>query len=164
MIATSIGYLYVCLLSPCTFVANIFFDEVLHPRFKTFYFSHHKWPQGWTDKALSLLQSVWTMNYKPEPIDEPDEPPRPVSAPVTTSSRLKKSKVDFDIVLNYGHQVGQGDTFEEYLSAPPLPKVMDPIGYWLKQWKAGEAIANVNTVAFAQMALDYLSVPGLFVI
>ncbi|KAH9010106.1 hypothetical protein EDB84DRAFT_1280083 [Lactarius hengduanensis] len=28
---------------------------LLHPRFKTYYFTHHKWPQGWIDEALDLL-------------------------------------------------------------------------------------------------------------
>ncbi|KAH9003275.1 hypothetical protein EDB86DRAFT_2799037 [Lactarius hatsudake] len=27
---------------------------LLHPWFKTFYFSHHKWPQEWIEEALSL--------------------------------------------------------------------------------------------------------------
>jgi hypothetical protein len=158
----SIGYLYVRFPSPCSFAINVFFDEVLHPRLKTFYFTHHEWPQRWIDEALSLLREVWTANYKPEPADESPQP-TPVPAPVTVGSRAKKSRVDFDIVLNYGHQVRQGpDALEEYLKAPPLPREMDPIGYWLKQRKAGEAIANPAAVALAQMALDYLSAPGLF--
>ncbi|KAH8993543.1 hypothetical protein EDB86DRAFT_2805526 [Lactarius hatsudake] len=120
----SIRYLYVCLPSPCSFATNIFFDEVLHHRFKTFYFSHHKWPQEWIEEALSLLRMVWRAKYRPDPINKPDKPPQLES-------------VDFDVVLNYRHQIGQGDALEEYLSTPPLPKVMDPIGYWLKQQKAG---------------------------
>ena len=51
---------------------------------------------------------------------------------------------------------------EEYLRAPPLPHLMDPLGYWLKQWKAGEATGDASNMALTQMALDYLSVPGLF--
>ncbi|KAH8992136.1 hypothetical protein EDB86DRAFT_2806362, partial [Lactarius hatsudake] len=112
---------------------------LLHHRFKTFYFSHHKWPQEWIEEALSLLRMVWRAKYRPDPINKPDEPPQleSVSVSVTANLQLKKSKVDFDVVLNYRHQIGQGDALEEYLSAPPLPKVMDPIGYWLKQQKAG---------------------------
>lgn len=139
--------------------ANIFL--VLHPRLKTYYFTHHKWPQEWIDEALDLLRSVWS-DYKPEPVREPSRP-EPVSVPVATGSRVKRNRVDFNIVLNYGHRVGNGsDALEDYLNSPPLPQEMDPIGYWLKQRKAGEAIGNVPTVALAQMALDYLSVPGLF--
>ncbi len=156
--AMSIGYLYVRFPIPCSFVANIFF-EVLHPRFKTFYFSHHNWPKEWIDKALSL-RAVWMARYKSVPAEEPYQP-APVSAPVTVGSHTK-SRVDFNIILNYGHQVGQGSDVEEYPNAPPLPREMDPIGYWLRQRKAGEAIANPNAITLAQMALDYLSVPGLF--
>jgi len=98
--------------------------------------------------------------YKSVPAEEPYQP-APVSAPVTVGSHTK-SRVDFNIILNYGHQVGQGSDVEEYPNAPPLPREMDPIGYWLRQRKAGEAIANPNAITLAQMALDYLSVPGLF--
>jgi hypothetical protein len=66
-------------------------------------------------------------------------------------------------LINYGLQAGQGpDALEEYLKALPLPREMDPIGYWLKQRKAGEATADPTAIALAQMALDYLSAPGLF--
>ncbi|KAH9009544.1 hypothetical protein EDB84DRAFT_1280411, partial [Lactarius hengduanensis] len=136
---------------------------LLHPRFKTYYFTHHKWPQGWIDEALDLLRAVWS-DYKPAPVHEPPRP-EPIPAPVATGSRVKKSRVDFNIVINYGHRVGQGsDALDDYLDAPPLPQEMDPIGYWLKQRKAGEAIGNEPTVALAQMALDYLSVPCLLFI
>ena len=89
-------------------------------------------------------------------------PVSPTPAPAVAGLHPKKSCVDFDIVLNYGDQVVQGpDVLEEYLCALPLPQEMDPIGYWLKQQKAGEAMANPSTTVLAQMALDYLSVPGL---
>ena len=90
-------------------------------------------------------------------------PVLPIAAPVTASSHRKKSQVDFDIVLDYGHQVHSGpDALEEYLRAPPLPHLTDPLGYWLKQRKAGEATGDASNTALAQMALDYLSVPGSF--
>jgi hypothetical protein len=54
------------------------------------------------------------------------------------------------------------DALEEYLKDLPLPQETDPIGYWLKQRKAGEAMDNPSKIVLAQMALDYLSVPGLF--
>jgi hypothetical protein len=75
----------------------------------------------------------------------------------------RKNRVNFDIVLDYGHKVCQGlDTLEEYLNAPPIPLLADPIGFWLKQQKAGEAMGDPSNMALAQMALDYLSVPGSF--
>jgi hypothetical protein len=127
-----------------------------------FYFSHHKWPQEWINDALGLLRTVWTTCYRPVPVNEPLQP-APLSTPISAGSRAKKTRIDFDIVINYGLQAGQGpDALEEYLKAPPLPREMDPIGYWLKQRKAGEATADPTAIALAQMALDYLSAPGLF--
>jgi hypothetical protein len=39
---------------------------------------------------------------------------------------------------------------------------MDPMGYWLKKQRGEETMANPAAVALAQMALDYLLVPGWF--
>lgn len=155
---------YMFVFSPfSSLVADMFFDGVLHPKYKTYYFKHHKWPQDWIDDAMSLLQLVWA-RYKPA-VAAGSEPPElsPGPAPVNAGSRPKKHRVDFDIVLDYGHQLHQGpDALEEYLRAAPIPHLMDPIGYWLKQRKAGEATGNSSNTALAQMALDYLSVPGSF--
>jgi hypothetical protein len=126
------------------------------------YFTHHKWPQTWIDKAINLLQTVWMATYKPAPVIPPPRP-TPVPAPVVTGSHSKKTHINFNIVLNYGHQVNQGpDVLEEYLKSPPLPKELDPIRFWLKQRKAGEAMGNLSATVLAQMALDYISVPGLY--
>jgi len=154
-------------LSICTFILSLLtrgnrdqYHEVLHPQFKTFYFSHYKWPQESIDEASSLLRTVWTTSYKPAPVDKPLQP-APVSAPASAGSRAKRTPVNFDIVLNYGHQARQEpDALEEYLKAPPLPLERDPIGYWLRQRKGGEIMADPAAIALAQMALDYLSVPA----
>jgi hypothetical protein len=75
----------------------------------------------------------------------------------------RKNQVNFDIVLDYGHKAHQElDALEEYLNAPPIPSLANPIGFWLKQWKAGEATGDLLNMALTQMALDYLSVPCLF--
>lgn len=37
---------------------------VLHPRYKTTYFSHAKWPQQWITDAEALATKVWTEKYK----------------------------------------------------------------------------------------------------
>ena len=152
--------MYVCLLSHRSWL--IIFIGVLHLRFKKFYFIHHKWPQGWIDEAMEILQSIWA-HYRPAVPLASELPVLPIAAPVTAGSHPKKSRVDFDIILNYGHQVRSGpDALEEYLRALPLPHLTDPLGYWLKQWKAGEATGDASNTALAQMALDYLSVPGSF--
>jgi hypothetical protein len=102
-------------------------------------------------------------NYKPKPVSESRPPPAPVPAPSIAGACSKKSHVNFTIVLDYGPSVKQGpDALEDYLKDMPLPEETDLIGYWLKQRKAGEAMDNPSKMALAQMALDYLSVPGMF--
>ncbi|KAF8587073.1 hypothetical protein K439DRAFT_1339193, partial [Ramaria rubella] len=49
----------------------------LHPRYKTSYFCHEKWPEDWITTALTMLHDEWQENYKPT---------LPV-APVVVSSR-----------------------------------------------------------------------------
>ena len=162
MTAKSIGFPYVHLSPLSSLLADDIFDGVLHLRFKKFYFIHHKWPQGWIDEAMEILQSIWA-RYRPAVPLASKPPVLPIAAPVTAGLNPKKSQVNFDIVLDYGHQVYSGlDALEEYLRAPPLPHLMDPLGYWLKQQKAGEAMGDASNTVLAQMALDYLSVPGLF--
>lgn len=39
---------------------------------------------------------------------------------------------------------------------------MHMIGFWLKQGKAGETMANPSTTVLTQMDLGYISVPGAF--
>ncbi|KAH9038110.1 hypothetical protein EDB85DRAFT_1888165 [Lactarius pseudohatsudake] len=92
---------------------------------------------GWTDEALSILRTIRTTGYKPGPADEPPRPV-PVSAPVVTGPRIQS----LESTSASWHQVGQGsDALEDAL---PLPREMDPISCWLKQRKAGEAIANAS--------------------
>jgi hypothetical protein len=43
------------------------FTLVLHPRFKTNYFTRAKWPQEWITEAESLVRNIWTTCYKPAP-------------------------------------------------------------------------------------------------
>jgi hypothetical protein len=91
--------------------------------------------------------------YKPVPADKPPPPSTAVPAPAISSLHAKKGCVNFKTRLNYGHPVGQGpDALEEYLSTPPLPEEMVPIGYWLKKWKGEETMANPAAAALAQMA------------
>ena len=51
---------------------------------------------------------------------------------------------------------GAQDSLEEYLDAPPRVTVKDPLAYWSTALTSGSEDA-----ALAQMALDYLSIPGM---
>ena len=46
------------------------------------------------------------------------------------------------------------DALEAYLEAPPLSTVEDPLEYWNVRFKTD------NDKSLAQMALDFLSIPG----
>jgi hypothetical protein len=46
-----------------------------------------------------------------------------------------------------------GDALDEWLSSPPLETVADPIAWWIAMEVAGHLLA--------QMALDFLSTPGM---
>ena len=39
---------------------------VLHPAYKTQYFTEHDWLPDWTEEALRLVREEWTKYYKPE--------------------------------------------------------------------------------------------------
>src|ERR1700761_2131807 len=52
-------------------------------------------------KQMEILQSVWA-RYRPAVPLASEPPVLPVAAPVTAGSRPKKSRVDFDIILDYG--------------------------------------------------------------
>ena len=47
-----------------TLLTFLFHFLVLHPRYKTSYFVHAKWPQQWITDAETLAQKVWTEKYK----------------------------------------------------------------------------------------------------
>ena len=152
--------MYVCLLSHHSWLISLM--ECSTQDSRNFILSTTNGRKDGSMKQMEILQSVWA-RYRPVVPLASKLPVLPVAAPVTTSLCPKKSRVNFVIFLDYGHQVHSGpDTLEEYLRVPPLPHLMDPLGYWLKQQKAGEAMGDASNTALAQMALDYLSVPGSF--
>jgi hypothetical protein len=59
--------------------------------------------------------------------------------------------------MNQKAQPTTTDAFEEWISAAPIATQLatsDPIAYWLGMKKASHPLS--------QMALDYLTVPGMF--
>ena len=49
------------------------------------------------------------------------------------------------------------DPLEVYLASPVNPNVSDPLAYWYAMSKT----KNPYDAAFARMALDFLSIPGM---
>ena len=58
----------------------------------------------------------------------------------------------FFTTLDKRDSASTSDPLEEYLQAPPIPGVMDPVKYW-------HSINDGNN-PLARMALDILSAPG----
>ena len=52
---------FICFLSHL--LTKLLFT-VLHPRYKTSYFTRAKWPQQWITDAETLARKVWTDKYK----------------------------------------------------------------------------------------------------
>lgn len=52
------------------------------------------------------------------------------------------------------HVSHSGDALEDYLATPPIPGITDPIMYWNHRLEG-------SNCPLAQMALDYLSAPGM---
>jgi len=49
-------------LSSFTYIQPFF--TVLHPRYKTTYFSRAKWPEQWIEDAKNVAREAWRNNYK----------------------------------------------------------------------------------------------------
>ena len=66
---------------------------------------------------------------------------------------LLQSQDYFADIDNFGRTVS-ADALEEYLAAPSLSGVDDPIQWW-------SAMLNGGQNVLARMALDFLSAPGM---
>ncbi|TFK84145.1 hypothetical protein K466DRAFT_445668, partial [Polyporus arcularius HHB13444] len=107
----------------------------LHPKLKTQYFIKQGWLPHWIKTAITLLQHEWAW-YKPT------APAASLQGPSTGSQ-----SDNFGTLLD-------NDPLEEYLNTPVLPSVDDPVAYWHS--------LDDERNAFARMALDILSAPGMF--
>ncbi|KAF6744510.1 hypothetical protein DFP72DRAFT_825734 [Ephemerocybe angulata] len=118
---------------------------VLHPEYKLQYFVENSWPEDWIAQARSLVTNEWK-NYKPRSTS--------ASVPDIASNGAESGSQDRSAP-------SLGDALEEYLSTTPLvlDDAIDVIGYWARIKENGK---TPGQRALAQMALDFLSVPGKF--
>jgi hypothetical protein len=126
---------------------------VLHPRYKTAYFRHEKWPQEWITVAEDILREQWRTNYKPaEDNDLPSSVRFQLSSIKAASLSFLQQPDDddhfFSDIDNFG-KTSAGDAFEDFLNSPPISNVNDPISWW-----------NGIGDPLARMGLDFLSAPG----
>ncbi|KAF8589538.1 hypothetical protein K439DRAFT_1332727, partial [Ramaria rubella] len=109
----------------------------LHPRYKTLYFQRQKWPDSWIDTAVKLLHQQWEKHYKPAGTES-----------LTTS----EATVSYFTALDSFGVLKGTDELDEYLALPAHLSISDPLQHWEVQKLGGSRLA--------QMALDYLSIPG----
>ena len=149
------------------FLTNSFFFVVLHPRYKTTYFTCAKWPAEWTSAAEALIRKVWAEKYKKATPSQATEPTRDTTRAsgvndvhFLTSTfnshliclhcfqRFSAARQYFSALRDDSTPI---DALEEWLSTPIVNTKQDPITYWTGMEAAGHDLAH--------MALDFLSTP-----
>ncbi|KAF8576302.1 hypothetical protein K439DRAFT_1313397, partial [Ramaria rubella] len=110
----------------------------LHPRYKTIYFQRQKWPDFWIDTSVSLARKQWEKSYKQASGEK-------ISKPETENSGYFAELDTFEVLEGT-------DELDGYLGLPAQPLVTDPLQHWEAQQVSGSHLA--------QMALDFLSMPG----
>jgi hypothetical protein len=136
---------------------------VLHPRFKSSYFVKAKWPHEWITTAQKILKDEWTKNYKVAAVTSTSDTPVSsfffchLTVTKLNNQQAPSSKKDYFAELDdLMADVPAGDTLDEWLASPPLATVTDPIAWWLAMEAAGHPLSR--------MSLNFLSVPGMFII
>ncbi|TFK79533.1 hypothetical protein K466DRAFT_467951, partial [Polyporus arcularius HHB13444] len=118
----------------------------LHPAYKDKYFRKARWPEDWIDEALRVIKAEWTSEYK----TAPDASDLRLSTDLPGGTRNLFASIT-------GRSTRRAeDSLEEYLEAAPRVTVKDPLAYWNAALASGS-----EDPALAQMALDYLSIPGI---
>lgn len=151
--ALSVGSLQLHL----SFYTHCSIDVVAHPVIKFKYFEKAKWPKEWIDTARTIIHDLWQKHYKPM------DP-----APSTTQVRILS--VHLSLMVMTSHQppscsdslftlndisAPTSDALEDYMASPTIP-TDDPIVYWQS------FLGTPATAPLAQMCLDILSDPGMF--
>lgn len=113
---------------------------MLHPRYKTAYFARQEWPTEWITNAVYLLRSHWITYYKPK-----------VDLRTSCSGTIAGGSEDFFSAVDTWDATSSGDALDDYLSAPSLSSVTNPIVWWISFGGDGP---------LRRMALDFLSVPA----
>jgi len=141
---------------------------VLHPRHKLTYFKNQDWPQDWINTALEIVREEFNRRYRADV--ELVEKEADTEASEEVSSRYnydshshphlcfqKSSGNIFDnlAALAAPKRSDLRDELSVYLSADP-EMVTDALLWWYDKRQLYPTLSR--------MALDYLSVPGTFLI
>jgi hypothetical protein len=124
-------------------------SSVLHPGLKLEYFRQHDWEEEWVENAEVLVRDKYTTCYE-------GKAGLAAAAPDTTDTANDNN--DFAAFSNISatNCIGsQTSELEEFLRKP-VENVKDPLKWW---------VANRHVYPnLYHMALDYLSIPGKFLI
>ena len=112
----------------------------MHPAYKTAYFRKQLWEPEWIAEAIDIIKTEWAANYQP-PV------PDPAPTPESTTSMNEKYFGSL-----HGHLVSY-DALDVYLDSPVIITIKNPLEYWSSM--------DPNSNPLAQMAIDFLSVPGI---
>jgi hypothetical protein len=123
-----------------------FFFVVLHPRYKTTYFTRVKWPAEWTSAAEALIHKVWAEKYKKVTPSQATEPTRDTTRGsgvndvcFLTSTfnsdliclrcfqRFSAARQYFSALQDDSTPI---DALEEWSNTPIINMKQDPITYW----------------------------------
>ena len=149
------------LLIPC--------QLVLHPRHKLSYFKMAGWEQEWIETAKELVRDAFELSYKQEDARDQDEPP--VAKSITgTKVRTRWCEV-IPCVTGRFQSSAPPNMFDSLpsLSAPKRYELRDELGRYLSTdpeavndvlmwWHGRRAMYPY----LSRMALDYLTIPGMF--
>ncbi|KDR74458.1 hypothetical protein GALMADRAFT_29018, partial [Galerina marginata CBS 339.88] len=113
---------------------------ILHPRYKTSYFTRAKWPQDWISATETITHKVWTEDYKKT------APPRATQQPAVGTSNGADTHVS-PFNLNNSTPI---DALDKWLNSPIVNTPQDPISYWVGMETARHPLAL--------MTLDFLSI------
>lgn len=164
---------------------------MLHPRFKLDYFKRAGWEKEWIEEATRLIREEWEKHYKPKArrsvqrAADPASDLNSVSHAGTGTSKAVGSVFStialFLILLLLqsmqetsramfaqlgGSLEGDTDILDVYLKSEAQETVEDALAHWYAIYQSAgqEKAPRPVERAFARMALDFLSVPGMFLL
>jgi len=122
---------------------------VFHPGLKLEYFHQHDWEEEWVENAEVLVCDKYTTCYKGK------AGPAAAALDTTDTANDDNDFAAFSNILVTNHIGSWTSELEEFLQKP-VENVKDPLKWW---------VANHHVyLNLYHMALDYLSIPGKFII
>ena len=114
---------------------------ILHPGMKLEYFRQQEWQEDWIETAEKLLCDEYTSRYEKQP---------------ETTDKPKTPDVDFTSFgdLSVKQPAGHANELDEYLRQP-VESVREPLKWWTHK--------RALYPNLSRMALDYLSIPGMYI-